>query len=63
MDIASTKIKGPPQQVSLQAWLLYTLRYISTGDIIDSWYAFGGLSAKLNHRSVAIHLAVAETRP
>ena len=59
-DITSTKIKDPPQQVSLQAWLLYTLRYIFTGDLSDSWYAFGGLSAQLNHLSVALHLAVTE---
>ena len=59
-DIASTKIKDPPHQVSLQAWLLYTLRNISTGDLSDSWYAFGELIAHLNHRNVVLHLAVTE---
>ena len=59
-DITSTKIKDPPRQVSLQAWLLYTVRYIFTGDLDDSWYAFGGLSAQLNHLSVLRHLAVTE---
>ena len=57
---ASTKIKDSPQKVRLQAWLLYTIRYIFTGDISDRWCAFGGLSAQLNHLSVALHLAVAE---
>ena len=60
VDSTSTKIKDSPQQVSLHAWLLYTLRYIFTGDLSDSWYAFGGLSAQLNHLSVVLHLAVSE---
>lgn len=31
MGSTSTKIKDPPHQVSLQAWLLYSLGYILTG--------------------------------
>ena len=50
------------QQVTLQAWLLYALRYILTGDRSDSWYAIGGLSAQLNHLSIVPRLAVTEKR-
>ena len=39
---------------------MYTIRYIFTGDLSDSWYAFGGLSAQLNRLSVVLHLAVTE---
>ena len=55
------KSKDTSQQISLQAWLLYTLRFIFTGDLTDSWSQFGGLQAQFSHLSIVLHLAVTET--
>ena len=60
MGSTSTKIKDSPHQVSLQAWLLYTLRYIPTWGLSDSWYSFGCLASQLNHVSIVARLAVTE---
>ena len=51
------KSKDSPQQVSIQAWLLYMLRFVVVGDLLDAWSSFGGLSAQLSHLSIALHLA------
>lgn len=60
MGNTSTKINDPPRHVILQAWLLYTLAYILTGDLRDPRYAFGGLAPKPNRLIIAIRLAVTE---
>ena len=54
------KNRDPSQQVSLQAWILYLLRFILTGDLCNAWKEFGGLSAQLCHLSVVLHLGVTE---
>ena len=60
-NIQHKKTKDDPQQTSLQAWFLYTLRFIFTGDLSDAWSAFGGLSSQLSHLSIVLHLATTET--
>ena len=60
MDSVSHKGRGPSQQVSLQAWVLYGLRSILTSDLRNAWKEFGGLAAQLPFLSVAPHLGVAE---
>ena len=52
--------RDPSQQVPLQAWILYLLRFIATGDLCNARRDFGGLSAQLPHLSIALHLGVAE---
>ena len=47
--------------MSLQAWLLYIIRFIFAGDLADSWGSFGGIQAQFSHLSIALHLAVVET--
>ena len=54
------KSRDPSQQVSPQAWILYLLRFILTGDLCNAWKAFGGLAAQLSHISIALHLGIAE---
>ena len=53
--------KNGAQQVRLQAWLLYMLRFVFTGDICSAWSNFGGLAAQFCMLSAVIHLAVVET--
>lgn len=55
------KTRGNSQQVNRQAWILYMLRFIFTGDPCGAWKHFGGLSAQLSLLSIAMHLAVSET--
>ena len=57
----SHKAKDHVQQVNLQSWLLYLLRFIFAGDLTDSWGSFGGLQAQFSHLSIVLHLAVVET--
>ena len=40
------KAKEASHQISLQAWILYTIRFIFAGDLADSWAAFGGISSQ-----------------
>ena len=54
------KGRDPSQQVSLQAWMLYILRFILTGDLCNAWKEFGGLAAQLSFLSIVLHLGVAE---
>ena len=56
-DSVPHKSKDSSQQGSIQAWLLYMLRFILVGDLLDAWSSFGGLSAQLSHLSIALHLA------
>ena len=56
-DSVPNKSKDSPQQVSIQAWLLYMLRFILVGDLLDAWSSFGGLSDQLGHLSIALHIA------
>ena len=60
-ESANHKARDNAQQVNLQAWILYMLRFILTGDLCDSWQHFGGLSAQLSLLSIVLHLAVVET--
>ena len=60
-ESVSNKPRDGSQQVNLQAWILYMLRFIFTGDLCDSWQHFGGLSAQLSLLSIVLHLAVVET--
>ena len=55
------KGRDPSQQVSLQAWVLYHLRFIICGDLCNAWRDFGGLSAQLSHLSIVLHLGVIES--
>ena len=57
----SHKSKDHVQQINLQAWLLYMLRFIFAGDLTDSWGSFGGIQAQFSHLSIVLHLAVVET--
>ena len=57
-DIVSRK--NGAQKVSLEAWILYIVRFISTVGICSARENFGGLPAQCCMISVALHLAVVE---
>ena len=59
--IQRRKSKDDPQQVSLQSWILYMIRFIFTSDLRGAWSSLGGISAKFSHLSLVLHLAVTET--
>ena len=59
-ESAPNKVKESPHQNSLQVWMLYAIRYITTGDLSDSRYTFGWISAQLNRLSIVLQIAVAE---
>ena len=50
------KTKESPQQVSIIAWLLYMLRFVFVGDVLDLWSAFGGPAAQLGHLSIVLRV-------
>ena len=52
------KTKESARQVSLQSWAIYALIYILNGDVIDSWYSIGGISAQFNRLSIVLGIAV-----
>ena len=60
-DSVARKHKDSPQQISLQSYLLYNLRFLLTGDMLVAWHSFGGLSAQWYHISIVLHLAVVES--
>ena len=60
-DSVQHKNKDQTQLINLQSYLLYNLRFLLTGDMLDAWHSFGGLSAQLNHLSIVLHLAVVES--
>ena len=41
-ETVANKTRDPSHQVSLQAWILYLLRFILTGDLRNAWKEFGG---------------------
>ena len=59
-ETVAHKARDPSQKVGLQAWILYSIRFIITGDLCNDWKDFGGLSAQLRHLGVALHLGVTE---
>ena len=48
------------QDVSINQWFLYNLRYILAGDLAGAWSPFGGLAAQMSHIGIVLDLAVTE---
>ena len=44
-------------QLPLNAWILYRMRFVCTSDICGAWSSFGGISAQLGNLSILLHLA------
>ena len=62
-ETVDRKARDPSHQVSLQAWILYLVRFIFTGDLCNDWDMFGGLSSQLSHLSIGLHLCITENAP
>ena len=52
---------GSRQEISLQAWLLHTFRFIISADICGAWASFGGLAAQISGMAVVLAIAVTDT--
>ena len=50
-----------PQEMSIQAFSLYSLRFVISADLCKAWSSFGGLGPQLSHLSTVLHLAIAES--
>ena len=50
-----------PQELSIQAFALYQLRFLIASDLFQSFATFGGLAPQLAHLSTAIHLPITES--
>ena len=48
------------QDLSINQWFLYNLRYVLAGDLAGAWSPFGGLAAQMNHIGIVLDLAVTE---
>ena len=49
------------QEISLQAWLLHSIRFIFSADLCGAWATFGGLAAQLSGIAVVLAMAVTES--
>ena len=52
------KARDPSYQFSMDAWILYLLRFILTGELCNARKDFGGMDAQLCHLRVVLHLRV-----
>ena len=52
---------GSRQDISLQAWLLHSTRFIFSADLCGAWATFGGLAAQLSGLAVVLSMAVTES--
>ena len=49
-----------PQELSIQAWLLYSIRYVIAADFCAAFVSFGGIGPQINHIGVVLSLSIAE---
>ena len=50
-----------PQELSIQAFSLYQIRFVLSADLCKAWSCLGGLGPQLSHLSTIWHLAITET--
>ena len=51
---------GAPPPIPFQAWCLYNIRFLITGELCGAWLSFGGLAAQLSHFAIVLNLATTE---
>ena len=49
-----------PQPLSIQAWLLYMLRFLIAADVCKAWESFGGMIAQVNNLGAILNIAITE---
>lgn len=49
-----------PIPIPFQAWCLYHLRFLITGELCGAWLSFGGLAAQLSHFAIVLNIATTE---
>ena len=50
-----------PQNLPLQAWMWYQLRFLLTAELLGALATFVGMSASLNHISIVLNIATTDT--
>ena len=50
-----------PQELSIQAFTLYQLRFVFAADLCSAWAKFGGIGPQLSRLSTTLHLGVTES--
>ena len=50
-----------PQQLGVQAFSLYQLRFVLAADLCKAWRLFGGLGPQLSHFPNVLHLSITES--
>ena len=50
-----------PQDVPIQAWILYQLRFLPTAELLGALSTFGGFGAGINHLSIVLNIATTDT--
>ena len=56
----SSHKKPTPMDTSFQAWTLYNMRFIISGELTGAWRTFGGISAQWSHFGLILNMAVVE---
>ena len=59
-NIKQAKRKLLPQELSIEAWLIYHLRFLFAAEGCKAFGAFGGLCAQFNLLGVVLNLSVTE---
>ena len=50
-----------PQELRIQAFALYRLRFVFASDICKAWLKFGGLAPQLAHLATVLHVGITES--
>lgn len=54
----NAKKRNAPQELSIQAWLIYRIRFVRDGESFGAFAEFGGLASQLNLVAVVLNLEV-----
>ena len=55
------KRASSPQEMTIQAFSLYHLRFLFAADLCQAFQSFGGLGPQLSHYSTVLHLSITES--
>ena len=59
-SLRKTHKRHPNTEVSFQAWISYSIRFIRSGDITSAWKTFGGVADQLSHLGEVLNIATLE---
>ena len=50
-----------PQELTIQCYALYQLRFLFAADLCQAFQSFGGIGPQLSHYSTVLHLSITES--